>query len=226
MHQTGLNPSDEHLPLRRVDGDAGLGVDDRRAKPDRRPVSLADSADAQDGPNRSGIDTALVGMGHSGRIGDAGALHGVLLGEARADQHAPVVAEVLCVQDGRESVNVLEEHLLEALVTAPESGSHLGERHRHLLVVERHHPRQDGVGPRPGCPQVLLSGHEEAQRDPAGIGTDPNRRSCAHQPPPPTGPVRPSSRTVPSRPAVSAVSIAIVDSAPWLRLAPSDVSPS
>src|SRR5262249_44259337 len=75
-------------PSRFVHADVALGVDRPAAKGDRRDVSLAGGAQAQEKTPASWRESGLVGMPDHRGIEQGGRLEGVFLGEIRADQHA------------------------------------------------------------------------------------------------------------------------------------------
>ena len=111
----------------------------------------------------------------------------------------------------------------ELVVAAGETGQHLVDGLRHIVVGQRQDAIDDTRRPGFAVAHDLLAWKEQPGDDPPGVGVQPLR-----QPRDGDAPVHPGQDRFPIRrmPCCSVEINAMVDSAPWLSLRPSRSKPS
>ncbi len=164
-------------PRRLVHADATLCVDRPAPERDRRDVSLAGGAEAQHEPSRALGQARLVRVPDHRRVEQGRRFQRIFLSEIGADQHSPVLAQVLVRQEM--TANLLEpvqEEMAGLLVPVVKLAHHALDEGVNLRLREGHESRDDPLD------AVLVGQLERPDHDPGVAGLQDDARAPDIQP--------------------------------------------
>ncbi len=165
-------------PGRVVHADAVLRVDRAAPERDRRDVPLAGGAETEQEPSRAVGQPRLVGVPDHRRVEQGRRFQRVFLREVRADQHPPVLAEVLVGQEvAPDLLEPVQEEMAGLLVPVVKLPHHVLDEGVDLRLREGHDARDDPLDP------VLVGQLERPDHDPGVAGLQHDARAPDIQPP-------------------------------------------
>ena len=159
----------------RVESHRAVSRGDARAKGDRRDVSLAGGAQAEDEAQFPGGEPGLVGGGHDARVEESAGFEGIFVGEIRTDEKLAALVERTVDGNQRGQFGeAFEEDGANVDMTVVKFRQHAVERLRNGVIVEHEDAGEHIEKPAAGFGMAGRfdhdRGHEGTEEDAACIG--------------------------------------------------------